>query len=140
MEEVRFYNSNLLNISFLATGSLSITISRTEVVSFLVPLDVVSHRLFIKNPSHVYNYTAYLEPLTFWSWVSIGIFLLIAPILLFIMARLVKEPDGTSIIESYEAVYVPLIAMGSQYKPSYFTTRVIFGRYHHKYYYFQQKG
>ena len=109
-------------------GPLTRTLAREEVVSFSTGLDTISLGFFIKRPSHVYNYTAYLEPLTFWSWVSIIFFLFTSPILLFTMTRLVKEPVRISFIESFEVVYVALISMDSPFKPLYFTSRAMFGR------------
>ena len=114
--------------STIGIGPLTETLARQQVVSFSKGLDIVSLNFFIKTPSDVYNYTAYLEPLTFWSWVSIIIFLFISPVLLFTMTRLVKEPSRMSFIESFEAVYVALISMDSPFKPLYFTSRAIFGR------------
>ena len=118
-----------MSYPIVGIGSLYVTKSRAEVVSYTVPLDYSAQRIFIKNPSHIYNYTAYLEPLTCWSWISIMIFLLTSSSLLFAITRLGKEPIRTSIIESFEAVYSALIMMDSPFQPSKFTTKVIFGRW-----------
>ena len=115
-------------ITNVGIGSLYVTKLRAEAVSFTVPLVYSAQNIFIKNPSHIYNFTAYLEPLTCWSWISIMIFLLTSPSLLFAITRLGKEPIRTSIMESFEAVYSALIMMDTPFQPSKFSTRIIFGR------------
>ena len=128
--DIEFSVSTLFNciIFTSGTGSFSYTKQRTEVVSFLSQSQFVSHGIFIKNPEHVYNYTVYLEPLTYWSWVAIALFLFSFPIFLFTMTRLVKEPEITSIFEAFETVFLSFFLMGSQFKPSCMTTRVVFVR------------
>ena len=91
------------------------------MVSFLSQSIFVSHGIFIKNPEHVYNYVVYLEPLTYWSWMAIVLFLFSFPIFLFTLTRFIQEPEITSIFEAF-------FLMGSQFKPSYSTTRVVFVR------------
>ena len=83
--------------------------SRAEVVSFSTKLDYGTMGIFIKNPDNVYNYFAYLEPLSYWSWVSVTLFLFMFSIILFTMARLVKEPFTMSIVESLETIILAFL-------------------------------
>ena len=117
--------SNLFKIILIGTGSLYHTQSRAESVSFSLPLNYASQSIFIKNPANVYNYLAYLEPLTYWSWISILILLFAFSFILFTITKLVKEPVKTSIFESFETVYLAIFLLSSPFKPSYLTTRIV---------------
>ena len=117
--------STWLNYFIIGAATLYHTQSRAESVSFSTPLNYGSQSIYIKNPANVYNYLAYLEPLTYWSWISILILLIAFAFILHTMTRLVKEPIKTSILESLETVYLALFLMSSPFKPSYFTTRII---------------
>ena len=107
--------------------------SRKEAVSFSSELDYGTMGIFIKNPDNVYNFTAYLAPLTYWSWVSITLFLLLFSIVLFAMARLVKEPFKISILESFETVTFAFLLTDSPFKPSCLTMQIMLVRYDYLY-------
>ena len=98
---------------------------RSQVASFTIPLVFSYQSVFIKNPSNVYNYTAYLEPLTIWSWIVILIFLCVAPIALYGISKM-SEQEEFSILTSFEAVYVALILLGSPKDPNPIPTRLVF--------------
>ena len=115
-------------IFFVATTSLFQTRAREEAASFSLPLEYGFQSVFIKNPANVYNYTAYLEPLTYWSWLSIMIFLLVFPILLYVVSRWAKDSSQISMGQSLETVYIALILMGSPFDPSKPSIRFVFGR------------
>ena len=112
----------------IATTSLFQTRAREEAASFSLPLEYGFQSVFIKNPANVYNYTAYLEPLTYWSWLSIMIFLLVFPILLYVVSRWAKDSSQISMGQSLETVYIALILMGSPFDPSKPSIRFVFGR------------
>ena len=103
--------------------------SRKEAVSFSSELDYGTMGIFIKNPDNVYNFTAYLAPLTYWCWVSITLFLLLFSLVLFTMARLVKEPFKISILESFETVTFAFLLTDSPFKPSCLTMQILLARY-----------
>ena len=107
--------------------------SRAEVVSFSTKLDYGTMGIFIKNPDNVYNYFAYLEPLSYWSWVSVTLFLLMFSIILFTMARLVKEPFRMSIVESLETIILAFLFKESPFKPSYLATQIVLLRCLHNF-------
>ena len=107
--------------------------SRKEAVSFSSELDFGTMGIFIKNPDNVYNFTAYLAPLTYWSWVSISLFLFVFSIVLFAMARLVKEPFKISILESFETVTFAFLLTDSPFKPSCLTMQILLVRYDYLY-------
>ena len=107
--------------------------SREEAVVFSFELDYGTIGIFIKNPDNVYNFTAYLAPLTYWSWVSISLFLFVFSIVLFAMARLVKEPFKISILESFETVTFAFLLTDSPFKPSCLTMQILLVRYDYLY-------
>ena len=113
----------------IAPASIFMSPARGEAVSFSFELDFGTIGIFIKNPDNVYNLTAYLAPLTYWSWVSISLFLLLFSIVLFTMARLVKEPFKISILESFETVTFAFLLTDSPFKPSCLTMRILLVRY-----------
>ena len=113
----------------IAPASFFMSASREEAVSFSSELDFGTMGLFIKNPDNVYNFTAYLAPLTYWCWVSITLFLLLFSLVLFTMARLVKEPFKISILESFETVTFAFLLTDSPFKPSCLTMKILLARY-----------
>ena len=106
---------------------------RKEAVSFSSELDYGTIGIFIKNPDNIYNFTAYISPLTYWSWVSITLFLLLFSIVLFAMARLVKEPFKISILESFETVTFAFLLTDSPFKPKCLTMQILLVRYDYLY-------
>ena len=100
-----------------------------EVVSFSSQLDFGTIDMFIKNPDHVYNVSAYTAPLSFWTWVLITLFFFIFSIILFTVAKLVKEPFKMSIFNSFETVTLAFLLTESPFKPSCMTTRILLVRY-----------
>ena len=109
----------------IGSGSLYMSESRAKVVSFSSKLDYGMMGIFIKNPDNVYNYFAYIEPLSYWSWVSVTLFLFIFSMILFAMARLAKEPFKMSIFESIETVTFAFLFKESPFKPSSLPTQIL---------------
>ena len=109
-----------------APTSLIQTVERELATDWTIPL-VFSHlSIFIKNPTNVYNYTAYLEPLTYLSWAIIVVFLFAIPPVLFYVSKFAEEIQGMKIEESYGAVYVALLLLGSSHDPVKYSTRIAF--------------
>ena len=111
----------------IATTSLFQTDEREEDASFGLPLKFSYCSLFIKNPAGVYNYTAYLEPVTYLAWGFILLFLLIVPLFIFMIAYGAEEK--ISLPWAFENVYVTLIMMGATFNPERISTKIIFGWY-----------
>ena len=102
------------------------TVERGLATDWTIPL-VFSHlSVFIKNPTNVYNYTAYLEPLTYLSWAIIVVFLFAIPPVLFCVSKFSEEIQGMKLGESYGAVYVALLLLGSSHDPVRYSTRIAF--------------
>ena len=110
----------------LAPTSLIQTMERELATDWTLPL-VFSHlSIFIKNPTNTYNYTAYLEPLTYLSWAIIVLFLFAVPPVLFWVSKYAEEFRGMKLEESYGAVYVALLLLGSSHNPVKYSTRIVF--------------
>ena len=124
MAKKRFNTGN----TFIATTSLFQTRAREQSASFSLPLEYGFQSVFIKNPANVYNYTAYLEPLTNMSWICILVFLFLLPVLVYAVAKSTNDSSSISLGVSFETVYIALILMGSPFNPSKLSTRVVFGR------------
>ena len=71
----------------MAPASFTVTVARSKVLTFAIPITEIYHSLFIQNPLASYNAMAYLEPLHFLSWLVLIIFCFLAPPLLFFSAR-----------------------------------------------------
>ena len=86
--------------------------------------------IFIKNPTNVYNYVAYLEPMAYLSWVIVVVFLIFTPPFLYLVFRYnPNDHDSVSLAESYSAVLVTVSMMGAPYFPTNISARTIFLRY-----------
>ena len=77
----------IFNLIISAIASFTITLARSQVVTFGHPIDFVHDSLFIKNPSGILNLMAYFEPYTFTSWLFIGVLCLITSTILFFVVR-----------------------------------------------------
>ena len=71
----------------IAVTDLTYTVPRTAVLTFVTPLELSYHTLFIKNPSESYNFLAYVDPLQWMSWTFIGVYVLIIPLFLGLTTR-----------------------------------------------------
>ena len=111
-----------------ATTSLFQTDEREEDASFGLPLKFSYCALFIKNPAGVYNYSAYLEPVTYLAWGFIFLFLIIVPLFIFFIAYYAPGEKITLPL-AFENVYVTFIMMGATFNPDRISTKIIFGWY-----------
>ena len=71
----------------IAVTDFTVTNERSAVMTFATPIIQIYHVLFIKNPAETFNYTAYIEPMHWLSWVGIFVFILTLPPLLFMTTR-----------------------------------------------------
>ena len=109
-----------------APTSLIQTVERQLATDWTLPL-VFSHlSIFIKNPTNTYNYTAFLEPLTYASWVAILIFLLTVPFVIFFIAKKSDDEQVANLPENFGAVYEALLLLGSSLEPIKVPTRIVF--------------
>ena len=101
----------------LGVASFSITNARGEAITFSSTLDQTYRTLFIKNPMGSYNYKAYIEPLHYLSWMSIGIFSFVAPLFLYaiisIYSSLVKRGEVKSILKEFTLYKCMILAFSS---------------------------
>ena len=117
-----------LFIFTIAATSLIQTAERQDAADFTMPLVFGYKSVFIKNPANVYNFTAYLEPLTYLSWALIGVFFLLVPFALYKISELSREDKYLPLLESFEAIFAALLLLGSQTEPNNISTRIIFLR------------
>ena len=110
----------------IAPTSFIQTAERSVAADFVTPLIFSYKSVFIKNPANVYNFTAYLEPLTYLSWTFIGLFFLLVPYCLHMISKLSREK--MPIIQSFEAIFMSLLLLGSPNDPSKISTRIAFLR------------
>ena len=104
------------------------TVVREIACDWTVPLLINHKSIFIKNPTGDYNITAYLEPMTYFSWLLTLFFLLSVPFVFYLISRQTQEMDKISIIEAYEATFVSMIMIGSNKNPQKYPTRITFFR------------
>jgi len=113
-------------IDFAAT-SLIITLPRVIDADWTTPLVYGYIAIFVKNPAGVVNYQAYLEPMTYLAWGMVVVFLIVIPPFLYIVFALNPNPhDNMSLAQSYGAVFVAMILLGSPNDPKNVSTRIIF--------------
>ena len=114
----------------LAPASFYQTRMRQEVLSFSAVMQVVTNRIFIKNPLYTFNYTVYLVPLTYLTWFCVFIFLVFIPIALYIFNENSKVSKFKfTLMESYALAFRALLGIGSTYNPSSLSSRILFFRY-----------
>ena len=58
----------------IGVSPFTVTLARSQVVSFSQPILQADHRLFIKNPLGNFNFQAYNEPLHNLAWVFVDYF------------------------------------------------------------------
>ena len=74
-------------MSFKGLVPLTITLERSEVITFAFPIDRVENILAIKNPEDAVSFAVYLGPMKPLTWITIGLLCLICPVFLTVAAR-----------------------------------------------------
>ena len=82
IQSVNSYYYIFLPNLFIGVCSFSITLVRSQAVSFVIPLGSGRLTYFMKNPKGAINYQAYTEPIHNLTWLLIGVFCVILPIFL----------------------------------------------------------
>ena len=113
------------NKHFIAATSLIITQARERDCSWTSPLVFSYQALFIKNPTSVYNYAAFLEPVTDLAWVVMLIYLITLPLLIFFVVLISGEKPFIPLEECYGVVYVAMIQLGNTHDPKNISTRIV---------------
>ena len=72
---------------FLAPAAFTVTSERAKVMSFSQPLTQIYHSLFIKNPTGNLNYTAFIDPFYWTTWLFLLIFIALTPPFLYAGAK-----------------------------------------------------
>ena len=112
--------------SISAATSLIQTVERELSTDWTIPLVFSYQSIFIKNPTNVYNYTAYLEPLKYLSWGIIFLFLIISPVFIYFIWKHADEKEPLSMGASYAIVFVSLILLDTPPRPGTLSTRTVF--------------
>ena len=91
-----FKKTKLSSIIFVtATTDFSVTVERSIVIDYSAPLSEFYNSLFIKSPAESYNYVAYLEPMHWFTWLILLVFISLAPPFLYLTTRFPKkDPVG----------------------------------------------
>ena len=76
--------TNFVLIYITGVADFAITQARSEVVSFAHPMGKLHCSLFIQNPSGSLNYMAYIEPMNYMTWLSVGLCCILTPFILFL--------------------------------------------------------
>ena len=69
----------------------TITDKRMEVVDYMIIRGLIKGRIYIKNPEEAYDWGAYTAPVLFESWIVLGIFFVIFPLVIMILALSCKS-------------------------------------------------
>ena len=108
------------------------SLQRTDVVSFSLPLFKGENGFFIKNPANKYNYTAYLQPMTLLAWAFIFVFALVTPLAVFGYNKLNPySANQISLTVSYAWTAMWVLRLDSEYKPLSLVNRIVKIRYEH---------
>ena len=65
----------------IAPAEFTVTAIRSEVVDFNLPITESHQKLFVKNPAESFNWTAFIEPLSWSCWGVIAILICIIPLI-----------------------------------------------------------
>lgn len=114
----------------ICIADLTITIERSQVISFGEPITEIFHSLFIMNPSDGLNMNAYIEPLHFTAWISIGIFCFLLPLFMHLSSR--KESQKRvmrefSLFKSSIFTFSSLTNRGWSHMPTKLSGKLVFG-------------
>ena len=113
-----------------AAASLIQTGARTESASWTIPLVFSHSSIFIKNPTNVFNYESYVEPMAYLSWGFVVVFLLFTPPFLYFGFSYNPNPeDKMSLAESFAAVFMTITMMGAPFHPKNISARIVLLRY-----------
>ena len=118
----------LKTIILLAVASFTVTKARSNVITFATPIVQIYHAVFIKNPLGTFNYKAYFEPFRYMSWLLVGLFCILTPTFLFVIARFGYEPMKYEFTWAKSQVFVlcAVTMKGWNVSPNQFSSRCAF--------------
>jgi hypothetical protein len=71
----------------IAPTDFTVTVERTAVMTFAIPITQMYHSLFIKNPAEKFHLLAYIEPMHWFAWVGLLVLLATVPLILHLAIR-----------------------------------------------------
>ncbi|XP_059085839.1 glutamate receptor ionotropic, kainate 5-like [Tigriopus californicus] len=113
----------------MAITDFTVTVERSLVITFAEPITQIYHSLFIKNPTGTPHYMAYVEPLHWMVWGTLGLLILFTPPVLYLSASFgsydVNRREFT-LGKSYVFTTGVLTSRGWDLSPSSLKARVAF--------------
>lgn len=85
MENCFFFKN--FQFFFIACSAFSVTLERSEAVSFTSAINVIHHRLFLKNPEGALNMSAFVAPFEWSTWLLVLAFGLTMPLIMFMIFK-----------------------------------------------------
>ncbi|XP_059081679.1 glutamate receptor ionotropic, kainate glr-3-like isoform X2 [Tigriopus californicus] len=113
----------------IAPAEFTVTALRSEVVDFNVPITESHQKLFVKNPAESFNWTAFIEPLSWSCWGVIALFIIFVPLAMAPAIRLGNEPEQEEFTLSKSFCFVAgamTIARGWNTTPWRIQNRILF--------------
>ena len=112
----------------VAVTDITITVARSNVITFAQPITEIYHSLFIKNPMGTFNFKAYVETLKYMSWLFVGLFCILAPTTLCITTRFGHEPEKHEFTWGKSQVFVlsSLTMRGWSVSPKTYSSKCVF--------------
>ena len=110
----------------IAAADLTITNERSKVVDFLPSLMEVTEGLYMRNPGDRFSIVSYMGPFTWLSWIAIGFWLILTPIMFLAITRhqVDKNEEKLSLVDSYIFVVSSLVNLGYELKAVRICSRI----------------
>ena len=110
----------------VAAADLTITNDRSAVVDFLPSLMEVTEGLYMRNPGDRFSIVSYMGPFTWLSWIAIGFWLILTPIMFLAITRhqVDKNEEKLSLVDSYIFVVSSLVNLGYESKAVRICSRI----------------
>ena len=122
----RFWRK-MFEIHFSAIAPFGVSIARSKVVTFSETIEMSpGSALFVKNPLGTFNFKAYFDPLTFMSWIFVGLFCILTPISIFATSRFGHGQYEFTWVKSQIFVLSALTIRGWPMSPNQLSSRCAF--------------
>ena len=119
----------MFEIHLSAIAPFGVSIARSKVVTFSETIEMSpGSALFVKNPLGTFNFKAYFDPLTFMSWIFVGLFCILTPISIFATSRFGPMPEKNEFtwVKSQIFVLSALTIRGWPMSPNQLSSRCAF--------------